>query len=160
MGDVDFRFDQIPVGEHSFRILLPAFPPPGILWNKPPSEMFLITKIQAYTDGRPNPPSAPGEQTAEFQKFSPDILLRFIAKIAHGAAVAELGLDAFSPLLPDIILGKNPNISHLVGNVIRRWLPGQNLHEIRIVLRLRYIVAIVRLFNVPHPYVAGRRARE
>jgi HNH endonuclease len=156
MADVDFRFDQIPVSDHSFCLILPVFAPPDILWNKPPSEMFIITKIQGYTDGRPNPPSTPNEQTAEFQPFSPDIFLRFIAKIAHGAVIAELGLDSFSPLLPDIILGKSRYISHLVGNTTGKRVSGQNnfQHKITVVLRLRYIVAIVHLFKVPHPYIA------
>lgn len=156
MGNVDFRFDQIPVRDHPFRLPLPVFLPPGILWNKPPSVTFTLTGIQLHTDGRPNPPNAQGEQTAEFQKFSPDILLRFIAKIAHGAAVAELGLEAFPPLLPDIIRGKSSYISHLVGNITGRRISGKNFfqHKITIVLRLQYIVAIVRLFSVPHPYAA------
>lgn len=161
MRDVNFRFDQIPVHDHPFRILRPVFLPPSILWDEPASENFTVTKIQAYFDGRPTPPGAPGEQTAEFQKFSPDILLRFIAKIAHGAAVAELGLDAFSPLLPDIILGRNPFISHMVGSAIRRRRPAHHLHEITIVLRRGFIVAVVRLFNLPHSYIAVvGRARE
>ena len=43
-----------------------------------------------------------------------------IAKIAHGAAVAELGFDAFVPLLPDAILGKDRYVSHLVGGSFAR----------------------------------------
>jgi hypothetical protein len=39
-----------------------------------------------------------------------------LAKIAHGYAVAQLGFDSFSPLLPDLILGRNLTLaSYLVG---------------------------------------------
>jgi hypothetical protein len=42
--------------------------------------------------------------------------VRMLAKIAHGYAVAQPGFDGFSPLLPDLILGRKPTLaSHLVG---------------------------------------------
>src|SRR4051794_18019482 len=88
--------------EHPFRMIFPVFRPPGILWNDAPKHTFDLIGMSAYTDGKPNPRG--GRGVAEFQKFSPDIFCRFIAKIGHGAAVAELGLDAFTPFLPDVIL--------------------------------------------------------
>jgi hypothetical protein len=41
--------------------------------------------------------------------------LRFVAKTAHAYAVAELGTKAFRPLLGDIILNRDNDISALVG---------------------------------------------
>jgi hypothetical protein len=41
--------------------------------------------------------------------------LRFLAKIAHGYAIAERGFDAFTHFLPDIILGKSNHYCHYVG---------------------------------------------
>ncbi len=42
--------------------------------------------------------------------------VRMLAKIAHGYAVAQPGFDGCSPLLPDLILGRNPALaSRLVG---------------------------------------------
>ena len=42
--------------------------------------------------------------------------VRMLAKIAHGYAVAELGLKGFLPALPDLILGRNPRLSgYLIG---------------------------------------------
>ena len=39
-----------------------------------------------------------------------------LAKIAHGYAIAELGLRSFSPALPDLILGRDPRLaSYLIG---------------------------------------------
>jgi hypothetical protein len=39
-------------------------------------------------------------------------LARLMAKIAHGIAVAEYGLDAFDPWLPNFILGKDDCALH------------------------------------------------
>lgn len=44
-----------------------------------------------------------------------------LAKTAHAYAVAELGLNSFRPLLPDLILGRMPNRASLVGAI-----PGAN----------------------------------
>ena len=40
---------------------------------------------------------------------------RMLAKIAHSYAIAELGIDAFQPLLLDLILGKTNTSAYLVG---------------------------------------------
>jgi hypothetical protein len=45
------------------------------------------------------------------------VLRKTLAKIAHGYAIAELGLSAFKPLLPDLILGKMLNDAGLVGAI-------------------------------------------
>jgi hypothetical protein len=151
------RFDEIPLADHPFTLFLPTFTPPSLLWGAAQSKEFICIGIQTYFDGRRTPPGAANEHTGPFHVFSPDILLRFIAKIAHGAAVAELGLDAFSPVLPDIILGKNPYISHVIGNsLIRRRIARQPgfQHTITLTLRLGYIVAVIFILNFPHPYVA------
>ena len=41
--------------------------------------------------------------------------MRFVAKIGHGLAVANLGLDCFTPLARDIILGQSDDYFRLVG---------------------------------------------
>jgi hypothetical protein len=50
------------------------------------------------------------------QYHDPHAFCRMLAKIAHAHAVAELGMDAFEPLLPDLILGKSEDASHFVGS--------------------------------------------
>jgi hypothetical protein len=40
---------------------------------------------------------------------------RMIAKIAHAFAVADQGLDKFTPLLPDVVLGRSDNLADLIG---------------------------------------------
>jgi hypothetical protein len=145
MDEVDFRWDEVPVEDHAFRIILAHYAPPGVLWRREPVRTFVVTRLQAHA-GPKRDPKTPGEQTAEFQPFIPDIQFRQVAKIAHGAAVAELGLDSFKPMLPDVILGKTPFISHLVGGGSFPRYPTKNLHEVWLTLQGGYLVAIVRLF--------------
>ena len=78
----------------------------------------------------PDPSMPEGKRSAGFQPFSPDLICRSIAKIAHGAAVAELGFDAFEPMLPPIISGSDKNISHLIGSTIGKGHKRGKLHEI------------------------------
>jgi hypothetical protein len=57
-----------------------------------------------------------GEVSAE-RLIDLDSYLRMIAKIAHGWAVAHRGLGSFEPLLPDLILGKRPELlPYLLGD--------------------------------------------
>ena len=48
-------------------------------------------------------------------KVEPYRFMRFIAKIGHGLAVANLGLDCFTPLVRDIILGRSDDYFRFVG---------------------------------------------
>ena len=47
--------------------------------------------------------------------MEPHKFARMLAKIAHGVAVAFKGLDAFEPLLPDLILGNTDLAPYLIG---------------------------------------------
>jgi 5-methylcytosine-specific restriction endonuclease McrA len=102
---------------------------------------------------------------------------RFIAKVAHGYAVAHFGYDAVEWATPAIILGTDPNISHIIGG-------GQNIlpadpdgAAVRISFghpldgELPYLLASVRLFEflgtpeqivvlgVPKRQLVGRDAK-
>jgi hypothetical protein len=82
--------------------------------------------------------------------------------MAHAAAVAELGFDAFSPMLPDVILGRSPNISHLVGSATTKGRKRAALHAITLSIRGQYLIATVQLFAKfgIHPFliVVGKAA--
>lgn len=160
MKAVNFRFEELTLEEHPFTVVLPLFAPPGILWDRVKTDTFSVTGMAFHWKGPQSSPSAAGTRTAECTMFSPDKTLRFIAKIAHSAAIAVLGDDTFTPLLPDIILGTDKYISYLIGSSISKRSLSQNLHEIRFYLRRRYIVAEIRLFSrhirIPYLAVVGR----
>ena len=93
--------------------------------------------------------------------------LRFIAKMAHGYAVATKGYESFDWLTQGIILGTDPNISHLVGGephvppgdketgAAVKFEVGEPTDE------LPYLLIKVRLFEFlgtpEHIVVVGRR---
>lgn len=161
--EVNFAFEEIDLGRHPLRIVAPRFQPPGILWGRAPTEKFQIIGISAYAP-TPDPPMPDGKRSAVFQPFSPDIICRSIAKIAHGAAVAELGFNKFEPMLPPIILGEDKNISHLIGSTTAKGRKRDTLHEIVLDLSGEYVIAKVQLFAryqiQPFLAVVGRARQE
>lgn len=146
LGAADFRWKDLAVADHPFSMMAPRFQTPGLLLGISPSTDFPITGIDLFSDGKV-PQREAERETAIMQPFSPDITCRFIAKIAHGAAVAELGAESFLPLLPDVIMGRTNQIAHLVGSSnLRSRTKSENLHEITLSLRSGYVVAHIRLF--------------
>ena len=115
-GTGDFRWDDVPVANHPLAFGLPIFERPGVLRNAPPTNEILLVSAWNYM-------AIDAEERAKryavdaglWQAFRPDLFCRMLAKIAHGFAVAELGLDSFKPFLPDVILGKSEFASHYVG---------------------------------------------
>lgn len=80
-------------------------------------------------------------------------IARMIAKIAHSYAVAEFGLDAFSPLLLNVILTDSGNWTHLVGGTdepIEKADQKDLMHSLDAgIVRMAtgsYLVVKVRLF--------------
>ncbi len=45
----------------------------------------------------------------------PDQFARTLAKIGYSYAIANIGMEVFKPLAPDLILGREKNLSYLVG---------------------------------------------
>jgi hypothetical protein len=64
--------------------------------------------------------------------FSPQKFARFVAKIAHGASVAQLGWGQFDPFLPEVILGKDPFATHYVGSLPEPYRKGEGGHMTRV----------------------------
>jgi hypothetical protein len=146
MRDANFRFDSTPIGDHPVKIIFPRFAPPGILWGLEPSVDFSLTGISAYTSPSELKPKLSNERQGEFQMFDPSVVCRSVAKIAHSAAVAHFGLNAFRPVLPNVILGKDKYISYLVGGSLRKGKVLSSLHRITLEIRSGYILATVQLF--------------
>ena len=56
-----------------------------------------------------------------------------LAKTAHAYAVAELGIDNFTALLPKAIIGKKPwHSAYLVGGFTERVPPSKAIYEVEI----------------------------
>jgi hypothetical protein len=73
-----------------------------------------------------------------------------IAKVAHAFAVAQLGLGAFRPLLPGIIMTGNPeNRAEYLGGLPNTVSPAEDLHEASFMFAVRrdVIGVYVRLLS-------------
>jgi hypothetical protein len=104
-------------------VLCPSWfaPWPTIIDNKPPSAVihgqkwhYQDQRLTAFIDKTRRFFRSPGV-AYEVGKIDGAGFLRFIAKMAHGYAVATRGYDAFDWLTPGVILGSDPYVSHLVG---------------------------------------------
>ena len=159
----DFRWQPLPVEDHPATVMGIQFAEPGILSSRARTTDFQVIGINAHLLNGP-PPSrieATGERAANFVRFAPQNISKFMAKIAHGAAVAELGEAAFDPLLREVIRNVDPHISHLVGSPARtRWPRRRALHHVMLSQERGFVVAYVQLFAryavPPYLVVVGR----
>ena len=149
---------DIDIEEHPAPFTATAFDTPGIFKGLKPGDPFgpvcyhifhrdlretSVEKIARQHDA--------DHVSAELQKYSPYTFARGLAKIAHGAAVAEVGLDNFQPLLPKLILHENDVMPYYVGGELELEPKTKDRH----VVALRrchfngeyYLVAILRLFG-------------
>jgi len=64
-------------------------------------------------------------------------LARFIAKISHAYATAELGIGNFHPYLKDLIRGRSPEfLSHYIGGTYdERLVPTDSTYDLSLALR-------------------------
>lgn len=141
-----FEWRDVDLAEHPFTYQVPIFVGPGLLTGHPVRQgEFAITGVGAYF--------APGalanlqaKRAAAFTPFIPDDIARFVAKIAHAYAVAQLGIAGFQPLLLDTILGRDDNIALLVGSGEAPTPHGVGYHQLGLFEERGLLVAAVKLF--------------
>jgi hypothetical protein len=120
---------NIPLADYATPVCLYKFGPARILTGLPPGTDHLRWTVCILTDHE--------EQMAMQRKYpewdrrhgfkaQPYPFARLIAKIGYAYAVAELGPDAFRPLVTDIILGKSEDYFFTVGGSfdILEAIPG------------------------------------
>jgi hypothetical protein len=110
------RADQAPGTS-----LFPILQPPGIMMGRPRADQTPIIGIQWIStaiDGatRQQRLEASGFKGAlAHAQIKPATLIRTLAKISHGYAVWNVGLDGFIPLLLPTIHGTSEDVSEFVG---------------------------------------------
>lgn len=110
--------------DHPFFLNMPVWRIPGILRGAPPTEDFAPAFAHVYWSVPPNIRETLGIKHGEVARIAdatkiPNLKTfgRAIAKIAYCNAIMEVGLDNFRPLaMPDLILGRYPNIPYFVGS--------------------------------------------
>lgn len=83
-------------------------------------------------------------------KVNPELFARFLAKIAHGYAVAYLGVDGFTPFLPGLILDDSSDPFLYVGGYSEPPADPAALHQFEqghaVLGGTKYALVRIRLF--------------
>jgi hypothetical protein len=156
------RAIDLATPDHPYFLNMPIWRPPGVMIGQPISEAFGPPGRFTYWYVPPTIRQTIGLKDGEIARLidtsRPHNLTSFaraLAKIAYCNAVMRYGLDGFRPLvLPDIILGKYPNVAYFVGSDPTQPGPpyprGQQ-HSVGLgdltYKRLRLLTASIRLFG-------------
>jgi hypothetical protein len=157
---------ELAIKDHPYFLAMPIWDQPGLLRGLSPNVHFDGLCAHLYYHIPDNIKDALELSDGEMAEICPDAagdanrFGRAIAKIAYCNAIAQFGLDGFEHLeLPDLILGKFPYVSFLVGSALREPPPpnregplhriviGDNwVHDQRTGLWRRVLVTNIRLF--------------
>ena len=154
-----------PYSQHPTFFVLPILKPPGVLRGVPQrdcNEADAVLDMWHYVAPFDTASDPPLTDIYTEVWFSNPLFVRMIAKIAHGVAVWEFGLDNIEPVLPPLILGDDPSLSfYLVGGGAPANLPPSKtpLHLEVLRTTTKEIHVIIRLFadltGLPHDLRPG-----
>jgi len=128
------------------------WPAPGLLLGQPPADNFEGELVARFIEREVWAHATPDGRKVKLGAVNMLLFARMLAKIAHSYAVANLGLSAFSPMLPDLILGRSAAAPWLVGGDASRPPPetDPSLHHVYLQRCLtsgvEYVLVAVRLF--------------
>lgn len=113
---------DVPLVDVPPLLIMSELAPPGIFFDAPPGPARARYPGQGWIWYSAEYPQYVGrlkkaDETKidiEF-RFRVDVFARFLAKVAHGFAIAQFGPNSFEPYLRDVIVGNDPNIGYLVG---------------------------------------------
>ena len=116
------RKEDVPLEHYPDILVLPVFTkPPSILQAGEPCAVSL-TEVRNYHNKAANAAKLVqygAEEIIVVPEFRPDYFIRWLAKVAHGVAVANYGME-FTPLLLDLIEGAtSAKLTTLIGSQVR-----------------------------------------
>ena len=130
---------EVSIDEHPGAACIFNLKPAGIFLGSPKNDRdfpdVTLTMVTFKSDFYDRIAHIGGRVSLNRGGLHVDEFARFLAKIAHVYAVAELGLDAFKPVLTNAILDKPPMLlSHYVGGQISDRTEKQqvDLHELEV----------------------------
>jgi HNH endonuclease len=149
-----------PVDDPVF-VAFPMLSPPSIVLGQQATTGFTVHGINTYSTAQSSALlKKAGRGAAKVQPIRFDYFARFLAKIAHGVAVAELGDALVDRFLPEIILGQGETPSHYIGSWLSEGEAADTLHSLSIGSADGYVAVDIRLLantNAPsYLVVAGR----
>jgi len=155
---------KVAAHDFPFAIITVKFPqPPSIFLRREPNDDDKVEIWARYNEEEIKQHLGGDKTSIGLAPVEPETFARFLSKIAHAYAVAELGQETFEPLLAKFI--RNSPL------LICKWLGGQSvdppatesLHEIGwqicSVDTTHYVVVNIRLFSCfatpPYQVVVG-----
>jgi hypothetical protein len=142
---------MVPAAIHPATLVLLQFGDlPGLLSGREPDENYRFRPIpwMRLNDAFEEFARSRGAVSAGVEApIDPEKLSRVLAKIAHGFAIAKLGLNGFTPLLLDLIHGRVvANAPELVGSDPNTPPPATGVvHELALVPHEKLVVVRIRL---------------
>jgi hypothetical protein len=150
-----YEWRDVPLENYPLLMTFPRFDLPGIVRGAEPTDSVSIRDVFMFIPNLPNVESGTIEAGTTFEPQMVPLgdFMRLLAKVAHGAAVAELGMNSFDPILTDLILGRSNYFGHYIGN--KWWSSARTgmskpLHRIRLEIRRGWLVGFVQLFANYH----------
>jgi hypothetical protein len=140
---------DVAVADHVAMFSVPTFEAPGILTGHKGTDSC---GSWSYVSNPEVVKQFPEGARVGVVQFHARTYARMLAKIVHAFAVADAGLHAFQPLLPDFILDKSDvPADFLIGCVAKDLPPEDMLHRVHLETAelgdgRRYLVANIRLF--------------
>ena len=142
---------MVPADIHPATLILPRFELPGLLSGREPDGNFrfqytMWTRMSHAFDEFVR---SRGAVSWDLEvSIKPQQLSRVLAKIAHAFAVAQLGMNGFTPLLLDLIHARVvENAPQLVGSDPNTPPPATGvMHELTLVPHESFVVVRIRLF--------------
>ncbi len=105
-------------------------PPPAILVGRNPVEDVNYKVWCAFSEEEFKKYSLGDKHGTIIAPIEPETFCRFLAKISHAYAVAELGFGAFRPVLAEFIIGNPLRALEWIGGEAGEHDATANLHEI------------------------------
>jgi len=160
------KVGTVKVESHEFplSIVAPKFPePPGILIGRDPAAHVDLDIWAGINDDELRKHIPKDKDMVGLAPVEPETFGRFISKIAHGYAAAELGEAAFKPALRHWIRNKPMRMLQWMGGQRQEPPPTNWLHEIQWEIEpvgdKDYVVVNLRLFSCfgtpPYQIVVG-----
>jgi hypothetical protein len=107
---------QLPAEQHPFLVVFLTYPMPTLLTGEAKSIRWKDIAVSGEISVAANSDGA--QQVIQaIPDISQETFARMLAKIAHGFAVAELGVGGFTPLLLDVIKRPDAYTPHYVGGI-------------------------------------------
>jgi hypothetical protein len=167
----DWRGVDLPIAKYTGTAAFPVFSPPAAANARTPDvlQTLGIRTVLAAHSSAPNTASPAARAGVDGIRipvsYHPKMFARFIAKIAHGYAVAFLGPDSFEPSLVPSILGTSDEVGRWVGSPSGSMFDQNDIqgHRIRVGIDSsgQAVIAAIQLFadsGAPEYFVIAGRA--